>query len=138
MDTLIMKTSHTAEGYCCSCDLMPGWTVSGRRDFAQFDRFVRESIDFYVRCARDDGEQLPAPLDGGGYGIAYVMDAAALLNYYRGILPLSGLARLTGINQRQLAHYAAGRSRPRAVQAAKIEDALHRLGKKLQGVTVLV
>lgn len=66
------------------------------------------------------------------------MDTATLLNYYRGILPLSGLARLTGINQKQLAHYAAGRCRPRARQAAKIEEALHRLGRELQGVAVLV
>ncbi|HJD52595.1 MAG TPA: helix-turn-helix domain-containing protein, partial [Candidatus Avibacteroides avistercoris] len=84
-----------------------------------------------------DGDPLPPQL-GGEWTVSYQMDAAALLNYYKGILPLSGLARLTGINQRQLAHYAAGRSRPRAGQAAKIEDALHRLGQELQGVKVLV
>lgn len=137
MDMLIMKTSHTPDGFCCSCDLLPGWTVSGRRDFGQFDRLVRESVDFYVRCAKADGDPLPPQL-GGEWTVSYQMDAAALLNYYKGILPLSGLARLTGINQRQLAHYAAGRSRPRAGQAAKIEDALHRLGQELQGVKVLV
>lgn len=137
MDTLVMKTSYTPDGFCCSCDLLPGWTVSGRRDFGQFDRFVRESVDFYVSCAKADGDPLPPQL-GGEWTVSYQMDAAALLNYYKGILPLSGLARLTGINQRQLGHYAAGRSRPRAGQAAKIEDALHRLGQELQGVKVLV
>jgi len=31
-----------------------------------------------------------------------------VLNYYKGIFTLSALERLTGINQKQLQHYASG------------------------------
>jgi len=40
-------------------------------------------------------------------------DVASFLNYYSHLLTLSGLERITGINQRQLGHYVQGRTRPR-------------------------
>ncbi|WP_369403713.1 hypothetical protein [Geofilum rubicundum] len=39
------------------------------------------------------------------------------------------------MNQNQLGHYAAGRSKPRPIQAQKIEQALHRLGRELQEIS---
>lgn len=137
MEKVIMKTSHTPGGYCCMCELLPGWTVSGGKDFGKFKAYVQESIDFYLECARQDGDPYPALFDGP-YEVVYQFDTCALLNYYQRILPFSGLQLLTGINQKQLAHYAAGRSKPRPEQARKIENGLHALGKELQAVTVLV
>ncbi|MCL2502264.1 MAG: DNA-binding protein, partial [Bacteroidales bacterium] len=40
-------------------------------------------------------------------------DVASFLNYYSKILTLSGLEKVTGINQRQLGHYVQGRTLPR-------------------------
>ena len=59
-----MKTSYTDTGYCCACDLLPGWTVSGSKDFNKFKSYVQESIDFYINCAKKDGDQYPAVFDG--------------------------------------------------------------------------
>ena len=39
--------------------------------------------------------------------------------------------RLTGINQKQLWHYANGVTKPRPAQVQKIEKALHKLGEEL-------
>ena len=50
---------------------------------------------------------------------------------YEGIFTKSGLEKLTGINQKQLWHYANGISKPRQAQRQKIESALHRLGSEL-------
>ena len=61
-----------------------------------------------------------------------------LLNYYQGILPFSGLQIITGVNQKQLAHYAAGRSKPRLQQVKKIEEGLHAFASELQTVSVLI
>ena len=41
---------------------------------------------------------------------------------------------VTGIDLKQLRHYAKGRSTPRRKQAIKIENALHRLGSELLAV----
>lgn len=85
MEQVIMKTSHTETGYCCTCDLLPGWTVSGSKDFKRFKVYVQESIDFYLDCAKKDGDKYPAVFDGK-YEIIYLFDTCALLNYYQGIL----------------------------------------------------
>ena len=62
------------------------------------------------------------------------MDVKSLLTIYSGIFTKSGLEGLTGINQKQLWHYANGVSTPRRAQAQKIESALHRLGNELISV----
>lgn len=136
MEQITMKTSHTDSGFCCTCDELPGWTVSGSKDFAKFNDFVKESLDFYIECARNNNEAYPPVLDRE-YEIKYQFDTCGLLNYYQSILSFAGLQNLTGINQKQLAHYAAGRSKPRAEQVKKIEDGLHKLAKDLNSVSVL-
>jgi hypothetical protein len=46
------------------------------------------------------------------------------------------LETITGINQKQLAHYASGISKPRPKQAEKISQGLHKLAKEMMAVTV--
>ena len=90
MSTLVMHTTHTATGFACCCDLLPGWTTSHGHNFDKFDRYVRESVDFYVKCAREDGDEYPGFLDAE-YEIIYDFDVCGLLNYYQGILSFAGL-----------------------------------------------
>lgn len=135
MNKLVIKTGLTETGYCCSCDLLPGWVVTGSRDFSQFKKEVEESIAFYVDCAKADGEEYPSFLDSD-FEIVYKFDVRSLLEYYRGIFSFSALQTITGINQKQLAHYASGISKPRPQQARKIADGLHSLATELLTVTV--
>lgn len=129
-----MKTSVTDSGYCCMCDLLPGWTVSGSKDFSKFRAYVQESIDFYIDCAKKDGDKYPEVFDGK-YEVTYDFDTCALLSYLQGTITFSGLQAITGINQKQLAHYAAGRSKPRPQQAHKIKKGLQSFAEKLRTVS---
>jgi hypothetical protein len=81
------------------------------------------------------GLEVPEELNGD-YEIRFSMDVKSLLTYYEGIFTKSGLERLTGINQKQLWHYAKGKSIPRRAQVEKIEKALHRLGAELLSVSL--
>lgn len=135
MEKVIMDTARTDTGYCCSCDLIPGWVVSGSSDFSSFKKEVEDSVRFYIDCAKEDGETYPAVFDDS-YEIIYKFDVQALLEYYRGIFSFAALEHITGINQKQLAHYASGRSRPRQQQAEKISSGLHHLANELMTVTV--
>jgi predicted RNase H-like HicB family nuclease len=78
-------------------------------------------------------EKLPKILKGN-YVLVYHMDVPSVLNYYKGIFTLSALERLTGINQKQLQHYATGLRNPRQVQSHKIEEAFHKLGNELLAI----
>lgn len=68
------------------------------------------------------------------FELVYKFDTASLLSYYKGIFTNSALERITGINQKQIQHYASGHRNPRAEQRLKIENALHTLGKELLAV----
>jgi predicted RNase H-like HicB family nuclease len=70
----------------------------------------------------------------GEYSLVYKFDTVSLLNYYKGIFTNSALEKLTGINQKQIQHYATGHRKPRVEQREKIENALHSLGAELLAV----
>jgi len=53
--------------------------------------------------------------------IVYKFDTESLLEYYSGILSLSGLEKITGIHQKQLWNYLHRKSKPRRAQVEKIE-----------------
>lgn len=135
MEKVIMDTARTEQGYSCACSLLPGWVVAYTGDFDGFRNYVKECIDFYIEGAKEDGESYPAVFDGE-YEIVYKFDVQSLLDYYRGIFSFSALQTITGINQKQLAHYASGLSKPRPAQAEKIANGLHKLAEELQVVTV--
>lgn len=65
------------------------------------------------------------------YVITYRFDTQSFLNYYDKIFSKPALEKLTGINQKQLHHYASGLRKPREQQRKKIAEALHQLGKEL-------
>ena len=64
METLVMITAKTEQGYCCTCDLLPGWVVATEGPFATFKKEVSDSVDLYLRSAKADGTYYPALLDG--------------------------------------------------------------------------
>lgn len=68
------------------------------------------------------------------YQIKYHFDTESLLQYYKGILSNPAFEQLTGINQKQIHHYATGLKKPRKAQRQKIQDALHNLGRELLAI----
>jgi predicted RNase H-like HicB family nuclease len=96
---------------------------------------VKQSVLDSIRLLKEynTNENIPAILKGD-YQIAYKFDTVSLLNYYKGIFTNSALERITGINQKQIQHYATGHRNPRVDQRKKIETALHTLGKELLAV----
>ncbi len=78
-------------------------------------------------------DKVPAILKGE-YKLVFRFDTESLLNFYKGVFSNSALERITGINQRQMQHYASGLKKPREPQLRKIETALHKLGGELLAV----
>lgn len=135
MDNVVIKAARTDDGYCCTCDLMPGWVVAYTGDLDGFKQYVQESVDFWLNGRREDGDMYPKVFDGD-YQLVYDFDVATLLDYYRGIFSFAALQEITGINQKQLSHYASGISKPRPKQTEKIKSGLRRLAKDIEMVTV--
>lgn len=72
----------------------------------------------------------------GQYTIRYKFDTMAFLNYYSAELTLSGLEAITGINQRQLSHYATGHRTPSRPTAQKIGRSVKSFARSLAKVTI--
>lgn len=135
MEKVNINVSKTDNGYSASCVLLPGWVVAVTGDFEELQKEVQESIDFYVECAKEDKETYPAVFDKE-YEFTYIFNVQSLLCFYQRIFSFSALQYITGINQKQLSHYAAGRSKPRKEQAQKIVNGLHKLANELNRVSI--
>lgn len=92
-----------------------------------------DALDDYIETCKEIGDELPEQLNGD-YNIEFSMDVKTLLKLYEGIFTKAGLERITGINQKQLWHYANGKSKPRRAQILKLENALHQLGQELMSL----
>ncbi|MDR2359076.1 MAG: DNA-binding protein [Prevotellaceae bacterium] len=90
---------------------------------------ILKCLQLYISRAKD----LPDILKGQ-YEIEYTYDIQSFLNYYAKILSKSGLEQITGINQKQLGHYANGNKIPKTQTIKKIEYSLQNFGKELTQV----
>lgn len=64
-------------------------------------------------------------------------DIPSFLQEYACTFTLSGLEKVTGVNQKQLGHYISGFRHPSRKTAKKIESGIRRLGQELAGVKFL-
>ena len=123
---------RTDNNYCAYLKDVDGVAATGSTITEIKERLTEAVKDLIKTCEERDCE-VPEVLKGG-YMIEFRMDVKSLLSVYYGIFTKSALERLTGINQKQLWHYANGLSKPRKAQKEKIESALHRLGNELLAI----
>ena len=91
---------------------------------------IKEAIEVYKESCIEDGFEIPESLQGE-YELEYHIDVKSFLEVYSQYFTKAGLECLTGVNQKQLWHYASGRTKPRKKQRERIETAIHNLGKDL-------
>jgi hypothetical protein len=89
----------------------------------------------YKKTAIEDNFSYPDFLNED-FEIVYKFDTESLLEYYSGILSLSGLEKITGIHQKQLWSYLHRKSKPRKAQVEKIEKGLKALGSELISISL--
>lgn len=68
---------------------------------------IINSINVLIEDCREFGGVVPAELKED-YELTFKMDVKSMLQFYAGIFTKAELERITGINQKQLWHYASG------------------------------
>lgn len=96
---------------------------------------IKEALEFHIEGSLQDNDPLPEVLFGD-YELDFHYSTEALLNHFSDIFTKAALERITGINQRQLWFYAAGKRKPRPEQRRRIEKGLHELGKELLDISL--
>ena len=134
MEKVIVDIYYTGNNYCAHAPILPG-CISTADTLSEMKKNIKEAIEFHVESSLEVGDTIPEVFKGE-YELEYRLSIEALLNAYSDIFTKAALSRITGINQRQLWHYASGLRKPRPTQRKRIEEGLHRLGTELLTIGV--
>ena len=110
--------------------------ITTGKDLKEIKENMNEAIELYLESCKEM-KIVPVPTLQGEIQLDYKIDAATFINYYRGIFTKAALSRITGINERQLWHYAAGIHKPRKQQLEKIQNGINALTKELTSISLL-
>ena len=94
----------TEDNYCAYVKEVDGVVATGAT-ITEIKEKLTEALEDLIEACEEMGHEVPDVLKGG-YTIEFKMDVKSLLSVYYGIFTKSALERLTGINQKQHAHYA--------------------------------
>ena len=127
-----VNVSWTEKNYCCSWeDGQGGVVLVTAKTLQKLKDDFEESLRLHIQGCIADGDSFPEYLATGNYEIFYDLDAAALIRNAETYTTMSAISRASGINQKQLSHYANGVKHPRSAQLERIKSGLHIIGTKL-------
>ncbi len=127
-----VEVSWTGDNFCCSWDDgQDGAVYVTAKTFQKLKDDFTESIRLHIQGCIADGDTFPEYLVHGDYDIEYNLDAAALIRNAETYTTMSAISRISGINRKQLSHYANGVKHPRPLQLARIKAALAIIGTQL-------
>ena len=126
---VIEKSKDFYDAYSENCDGI--YAAGGSIDEVKKD--VENAIAT-IKCEYPEN-QWPALLRGE-YELEWKLDVQSFLEYYKDYISLSGLEKITGINQKQLSNYLNHRSKPRRKQVERISEGLHKFATELLSITL--
>lgn len=127
-----VNVSWSGDNFCCLWeDGNDGSVVVTSKTIEKLKNNFSESLRLHIQGCIEDGDTFPEYIEKGDYEIEYNLDAAALIRNAETFTTMSAISRISGINQKQLSHYANGIKHPRPVQLARIKAALAIIGTQL-------
>ena len=122
MKTVEVIVEHAGKNLSAYIEGAPVITVGN--DIKEIEDNMKEAIELYL-------EDNPNPCEvlSGEFELKFKIDAATFTK--------AALSRVTGINERQLWHYAAGVHKPRRQQLEKIQKGIQSLSRELSAINLL-
>ncbi|MDR3250620.1 MAG: CopG family transcriptional regulator [Tannerella sp.] len=119
---------------CAAGDELNGAVLVTHKTLEGLKKNFAESLQFHLEGCIADNDKMPEWLVKGEYELNFILQTSALLHSLDGVLTRSAISRATGINERQLGHYASGYRNPRPQQRTKIISGIHEISKELASV----
>lgn len=134
MRTVEVIVEHAGNNLSAYIEGAPVITVGN--DVKEIEKNMKEAVELYLESCK---EMNIAPVEvlQGEFTLKFKIDAATFINYYSSIFTKAALSRITGINERQLWHYAAGVHKPRKQQLEKIQKGINALTEELAAINLL-
>lgn len=130
MKTVEVVVEHGGQNLSAYIEGAPVITVGN--DMREIADNMKEAIGLYL-----EDNSNPCEILRGEFELKFKIDASTFINYYSNIFTKAALSRITGINERQLWHYAAGVHKPRKKQLDKIQKGIQSLTKELSAINLL-
>lgn len=134
MKTVEVIVEHAGNNLSAYIEGTPVITVGN--DVKEIEKNMQEAVELYLESCKDMNIA-PVEILQGEFTLKFKIDAATFINYYSNIFTKAALSRITGINERQLWHYAAGVHKPRKQQLEKIQKGINALTKELAAINLL-
>lgn len=115
-------------------NVLCGMVVATSKSYDGLMAELSDAIRQHVEGLLQDGESVPEWLVANNYEFDIELGVAALLRKCEQFTSLAAIARVSGINQQQLFHYASGLRVPRIEQRKRIVDGIHRIGQEFLSV----
>jgi len=136
MKVIEVKIGWSGYNYSCIADntVLNGIVAVTNKTLDGLKNDFQESLRFHIEGCLKDGDILPEWLTSGHYELNFILETSALIHSLDGILTRSAIARVSGINERQIGHYASGHRMPRSQQREKIIKGIHAISQELASV----
>jgi len=128
MEKIKVTVSWSGDNYCAATGNIGGVVLVTNKSFEGLKKEFEETFKFHIDGCVADGDYIEEYIQKGEFEFDFNLQASALLHRVDGIITRAALARITGINERQLGHYMTGHSKPRPAQREKIITGLHKIG----------
>lgn len=132
---IVVEVHWSDKNYNC------GWAYPGigtvivaEKSLESAKQAFKEALEFHIEGMLEDGDDVPLWLSKREYEIEYRLHISAILRSVESYTTMAALSRATGINQRQLSHYASSLREPRPEQRERIIAGLHKIGNALLSV----
>lgn len=134
MKTVEVIVEHAGNNLSAYIEGTPVITVGN--DVKEIEKNMKEAVELYLDSC-NEMNIAPVEILQGEFTLKFKIDAATFINYYSSIFTKAALSRITGINERQLWHYAAGVHKPRKQQLEKIQKGINALTEELAAINLL-
>lgn len=129
---LQVKVSWTENNFGCAWyDEQVGSVVATNKSLDSLKKDFKESLELHINGCVADGDNVPEYLVRGDYELNFELDTAALIHDAVSYTTLAVISRASGINQRQLSHYANGVKKARPAQRERIVNGLKLIGSQI-------
>lgn len=125
----------------CDKNYSGGWSLEGvgavlatGKSLEKFKEEFANALAFHIDSMVESGDIVPKWLVERDFVLQYELKTSALLREAERFTTMAVISRESGINQKQLSHYASNLKEPREPQRRKIIEGIHRIANSFMSL----
>ena len=107
-----------------------GIVIATGKTFSDMQDDATKAVQFHIESCIADGDNLPDSIIDGQYTLVFEKRTSAILHEAQQYTTLAALARVTGMKNAQLSHYANALIQPKHAQRERIANGLRLIGQQ--------